>query len=223
MRAISIFATLVLLCMAPYAEAGAWLKKKGEAFSSVTAGANAHDELTWSYYFEYGLTDRMTVGIDASAFTNQADFRNGYGAVFIRRSLWDRDGPHKFAYELGFGALYRDDTPLPTVKAGLSWGRGFTLGERNGWMNVDASYLYEVTLGQQIAKIDGTLGLDLGDRVTGMFEVHFLRDDAQTSGSLEPSLLYRPKRGNFSFKLGAEIPHEDTSKAALKLGLWHRF
>lgn len=223
MKPVILAAMLIYTCGTLPAMAGAWLKEKGAGFSSLSIGANSADEQTLALYFEYGLTDKTTVGLDISAFAGQPDMLNGYGAVFLRRSLFASDGPHKFAYEFGFGALYQDDLPLPVVKAGLSWGRGFSHGRGNGWMNVDAAYIYEPTQGQKFAKLDGTLGMDFNDIMTGMIEVHISRSDDDTFGSLEPSLLLRPRKGAFNIKIGAEIPHDDIDRSALKLGVWHRF
>lgn len=218
-----LLAILMTLCAVPTAQAGAWLKEKGQSFASITVGTNRASEVTLSYYLEYGLTEKTTVGLDIGGYTNRMDAKNGYAAVFMRRSLFASDGPHKYAYELGFGGLYQDDMMLPTVKAGLSWGYGFSHSAGNGWLNVEATYIYEPTLGQKIAKLDGTLGVDLTDLTTGIFELHFSQKDDATYGSFEPSLLIRPRRGPFNIKFGAEIPHDDIDKSAFKLGVWHRF
>ena len=217
---ISIILAACLLVPAG-AQAGAWLREKGEGFVSLSFGATRSSETTNALYLEYGLSDSTTIGLDISAFTNAQDVRNGFGNLFLRRNIGRTDGPHRLAYEVGVGGLWGNEMHLPTLKTGLSWGYGFT--ERSGWVNVDLAYIYEPQEGESIARVDGTLGLDFTDVTTGLLEFTLSRRKDDTYGAVLPSLLIRPKGRSFDIKLGAEIPYNETERTAVKLGLWHRF
>lgn len=219
-----IIAVCAALTLVQPANAGAWLREKGTGFVSLSFGITQTDRTTNSVYAEYGLTDGTTIGIDISTFTATDDARTGNGHLFLRRSIGATDGPTRLAYEVGLGGIWDDDQTSPTVKTGLSWGRGFTLGNsRNGWVNLDAAYIYEPTNGQHETKIDSVFGLDFGEFTTGMVELSLGHQDGETYGAVEPSMLIRPRNSAFNIKMGAEIPFEDSGEAALKLGLWYKY
>lgn len=215
---------LTLLYFLPSAsQAGAWLRETGTGFVSLSFGATRLSDTTNALYLEYGLTENVTIGLDISAFTNSQDVRNGFGNLFIRRNLGPTTGPHRFAYEIGIGGLWGSDMRLPTVKTGISWGYGFTQNDRPGWVNLDVAYINEPEMGQHIAKLDGTLGLDLTDFTAGLLEFTLSEQNNDAYGAVMPALLFKPKGRAFNVKVGAEIPYKETEKSALKLGLWHRF
>ena len=201
--------------------AGAWLREKGSGFTALSFGVTHAKETTNAFYFEYGLSDQTTIGLDISAFTNARNVRNGFGNLFVRRSLGPTEGPHRFAYELGVGGLWGNERQLPVLKTGLSWGYGFT--RVSGWVNLDLGYVHEPQLGESIAKIDGTLGLDFGSITTGLLEFTLSKRGEDTYGAVQPSLLIKPRGQAFNVKLGAEIPYNETERAAVKIGVWHRF
>ncbi|MEW9921148.1 hypothetical protein AB2B41_16170 [Marimonas sp. MJW-29] len=201
---------LTLLSLSTAAQAGAWLRERGEGFVSLSFGATRFDETKNALYIEYGLTDAQ-------------DVRNGFGNLFARRALGPTDRPHRFAYEIGLGGLWGNEMQLPTVKTGVSWGYGFSHASGNGWMSLDAAYVYEPRMGNHIAKIDGTLGVDFSTLTTGLIEFTLSEQNDDAYGAVEPSLLFRPRGSSFNVKIGAEIPYKETEKSALKLGLWHRF
>ena len=205
------------------AQAGAWLRETGTGFVSLSFGVTQFSETTNAFYLEYGLTDGMTVGLDISAFTNSQNVRNGFGNLFIRRKLGSDTGAHRFAYEVGLGGLWGNERQLPTIKTGVSWGYGFNQNDKPGWVNLDAAYIYETEMGQHIAKLDGTLGLELTDFTTGLLEFTLSEQNDDAYGAVMPALLFRPKGRSFNVKVGAEIPYKETENSALKLGLWHRF
>ncbi|MEP5732181.1 MAG: hypothetical protein ABJL67_22730 [Sulfitobacter sp.] len=220
---------LVAICVAFWlsagspAQAGAWLREKGSGFTSLSFGLNRFEEGSQSLYFEYGLSEKMTIGLDVTTSTQRSDFRDGQGHIFLRRQLWANDGPHKLAYEIGIGGTIRDDAVLPTFKSGLSWGRGVQLYDRNGWVNVNAAFIYEPSLGEHITKMDATFGLELGQRTSGLVELSLFHQHGDTYQAVEPSLLIRPKDSRFNFKVGAKIPFDDQDKSSLRLAVWHSF
>ncbi len=223
MRFIFTASLILIHLAAPTAQAGAWLRERGTGFVSLSFGATQFSETTNALYIEYGLTDKSTVGIDISAFTNSQNVRNGFGNLFLRRNLGRLDGPNRLAYEVGVGGLWGNEMQLPTVKTTVSWGRGFNVADRSGWINLDGAYIYEPTEGTHITKFDGTLGMNFTPVTTGLIEVTVSERSDDTYGAVEPSLLIKPKNSAFSFKVGAQIPIEEQDKTALKLGIWHNF
>lgn len=221
----TLFAVLVMTCqcMASIGHDGAWLRDEGSGFASLSFGATQFSETTNALYVEYGLSDKTTIGLDVSTFTNALNVRNGFGNLFIRRAIGPTDQPNRWAYELGVGGLWGNERHLPTLKTTLSWGRGFQFHNRSGWVNMDAAFIYEPTLGSHITKFDATLGLHFGGITTGLLEVTHSSQNNDTYGAFEPSLLIRPKDSKFSVKLGAQIPFDEDDRAALKLGIWHSF
>ena len=223
MKPILAACLAICLCVAPMAHAGAWLREKGGGFVSLSFGATQFSETTNALYIEYGLSDSTTIGLDISAFTNADKVRNGFGTLFVRRSIGLTDRPSKWAYEIGIGGLWGEETQRPAFKTGVSWGRGFEFKDRSGWVNVDGSFVYEPTLGEHITKLDTTLGMELGQVATGLLEITLSNQNSDTFGAVEPSVLIRPKQSSFDFKFGAQIPFDEKEKTALKLGIWRTF
>jgi hypothetical protein len=220
-----LFAVCLILSqgVAPIAHAGAWLREKGAGFISLSFGATQFSETTNALYVEYGLSDKTTIGLDVSAFTNALNVRNGIGNLFIRRRLGPSNRPDKWAYEIGVGGIWGNERQLPTFKTGISWGRGYDLDGRAGWINLDGAFIYEPLQGQHITKLDATLGMELGDVLSGILEVNMSYQNNDTFGAVEPSLLIRPRGSKFNFKVGAQIPFNEQEKSALKLGIWRKF
>ncbi|KIN63328.1 hypothetical protein Z946_2198 [Sulfitobacter noctilucicola] len=205
------------------ASAGAWLREEATGFVSLSFGATQFSETTNGLYLEYGVSPKTTVGLDISTFTNSQNVRNGFGNLFLRRALGPSDKPSKFSYEIGIGGLWGNEMQRPTLKSGLSWGRGFQVKDRNGWVNIDGAFVYEPTLGEHITKLDGTLGIGFSQLTTGLFEVNISHQNEELYGAFEPSVLFKPAKSLFQIKVGAQIPFEEQKKTALKLGIWHNF
>jgi hypothetical protein len=223
MKILNAACLAISLCVPSAALAGAWLKEKGHGFVSLSFGANMAEEITGGLYVEYGLSDSTTIGIDISGFSGGSITLNGYGSLFLRRSIGPTDKPSKWAYEIGIGGYWEQETARPALKSAISWGRGFQFKGRNGWMNMDGAFIYDPTLGSHMTKLDATVGMEIGKITTGILELALGHKDDNTFGSIEPSLLLRPKNMDFQFKLGANIPFEDQDKSALKLGIWRSF
>ncbi len=223
MKTAILCAFLALWAIPQNAQAGAWLREEATGFVSLSFGATKFSETTNALYVEYGLSSTTTIGLDVSTFTNAQNVRNGFGNIFLRRAIGPTDRDSKFSYEIGIGGLWGNEMQRPTLKTGLSWGRGFQLDERNGWVNIDAAVIIEPKLSEHIVKLDGTLGMALTDTISGILEVNLSHQENDIYGAFEPSVLIRPKDLGISFKIGAQIPFEDQEKSALKLGLWHSF
>lgn len=223
MRVLFIACLVMWQAMAPMAHAGAWLRENGTGFAALSFGATQFSETTNAFYIEYGLSDKTTFGLDISTFTNALNVRNGFGNLFVRRALGRTDRPSKWAYEVGVGGFWGNEMQRPAFKTGISWGRGFQVSERAGWINIDAAFVYEPTLGEHVTKLDATVGMEFGAITSGLFDVNLSKQNNDTFGALEPSLLIRPKGSKFNIKVGAQIPFDEQGKTALKLGIWRSF
>ncbi|MCX7560377.1 hypothetical protein OS190_12430 [Sulfitobacter sp. F26204] len=223
MRKLFVASLILWQGLASVADAGAWLREKGDGFVSLSFGATQFSETTNAFYIEYGLSDKTTIGLDVSAFTNALNVRNGFGNLFLRRAIGPADQPDKWAYELGIGGVWGNEMHRPTVKAGIAWGRGFKVNSRAGWINLDAAYIHEPTLGEHITKFDAAVGMAFSDATTGLLEISVSAQKSETYGAFEPSLLIQPKDSKFRIKLGAQIPFSEQEKTALKMGIWNDF
>jgi hypothetical protein len=172
-------AALVLLAGgAATADAGAWPRERGEAFLSfgqqASTGATTllgavADIRSWSsVYAEYGLSERLTVGLDAGLGQGQ-DQRVEAVLAFARLPVWS-PGAHRVAADLGVGTIAITDEERQTrLRLGLAWGRGIGEGTRRwtragGWLGIDASAELRQPAGEVALKADFTAGLKPGER-----------------------------------------------------------
>jgi hypothetical protein len=157
------------LCAAVPALAGAWPREKGETFlslsQSVSSGSPAllaPDQSFRSFssvYAEYGLTDRLTIGLDAAyGWGPEADLWTGL--AFARWPLAETAAGNRFAMDFGLGR--RIDSGEGTdlrARLGLAWGRGFESGWGPGWMGIEGSAERLIPANDQVYKADFTIGL----------------------------------------------------------------
>ena len=217
--------TTVLAChlAAGSANAGPWLKDRGTGFAEFSLSIAGSDDYGASTYLEYGATANTTIGIDIGLFTNAGQEHNGYGTIFLRRALGATDGPHRLAYELGIGVARKDGIDRPTVKTGISWGRGIEWQGKSGWLTMDGAIIWDVSRDARVTKLDSTFGLNLSETMAAMLQVNFAHKDNEVRGKVEPSVVIRPRHDKFSFKVGAQAPLDDMSETAITLSLWHNF
>jgi hypothetical protein len=205
------------------AHAGAWLREKGTTFTATSFTVNYFRDVASTTYIEHGWRDDMTVGLDVGYFTSRFGTTTGYGTLFLRRAIGPGTGPNQWAYELGAGTGWAGNLVLPHVKAGLSWGRGYQLGDKNGWMTVDASITVDVTHGEQLHKLDAAIGIGLTDTTKSILQLYLSHLQGETYGVVAPSLVYSPKERKFSIQIGAESPLHNWDDTAIKIGLWREF
>lgn len=207
------------------ASAGAWLRDEGAGFSSVTGGVTAMLDISEETFIEYGVRDDLTLGMELSFIHFTTGMQSGAASIFLRRPIGKGDRPSKWAYELGLGAGWVGPAVQPLARAGLSWGRGFTLHHTNGWAAVDASVTWAVYDNEPLFKLDGTIGVNVTDRVSGMVQVFHVRTLGVSATSIAPSIVFSPlrKRKNLRLRIGAETQVGNSMNFALKLGLWRDF
>lgn len=221
----SAFFLTLLACQlcATTGQAGPWLRDKGASFVSSSFSATYFYDLTQSTYIEYGLREKLTLGIDLSTAQSRFGLRSGSATAFLRFPLGDVTEWGRLAYDLGAGASWTDAFISPHVRAGLSWGRGFTLGARNGWLTVDAAAQWEFGLSQEVIKLDATAGFDFTEATTGMAQIFITYTEGETYANFAPSIVLSPRFSKYRVQLGSEVPFDAPENTALTLSLWREF
>lgn len=216
-----------LLLAAATAEAGAWLREKGTGFLAFKGVAAQDGATDGAIYFEYGVRPDLTLGARAGAdlTLSQVDMQakgymiDGTAFAFLRRPIHLSNRPFKLAYELGIGSTYGPDTD-PLVLTGLSYGRGLKLGERYGWLAIDAAVEWSLGKTSDLAKLDATLGLTLNDRFKVMGQVFLSETDSVQTTTLSTSLIWQPKPDRPSYVVGVE---RQDGQMGLAFGAWYDF
>lgn len=205
--------------------AGAWLRGEGEGFLSLGLrvykdSATGTHQLEQNVFLEYGLRPRLTIG----AQTNFTAGKKGDGLLFLRFPIRGDDRPSKISAEFSLGAESTDGITFdPFVKTGLSWGRGVTLGGRDGWVNLDGAVQWASGDAPALYKLDATLGLTLSDRFQVMGQGFFEADEYGDSLTVVPSVIYTPARGGMRFVVGLEHRTGREESTGVKFGLWQEF
>ncbi len=223
MRNLGILLFVLILSTAPPLTAGAWLREKGATFTSLSFTTNWYYETGQTTFFEYGLRDDITIGVDIAMGLDRFGVQSGTGTAFVRRPLRWGDSANVWAYEIGAGASWSGERITPHLKTGLSWGRGLTLRDMAGWTAVDTSIKWDLGNGAHVAKVDGTLGFNFTENTTGMLQIYLMRDFNGSTGTLAPSVVYRPGESKFRIQVGVETPFGRARDTAIKLGLWREF
>jgi hypothetical protein len=174
-------------------------------------------------YAEYGLTEKLTLGLVANADLDPFGVVKGDGTLFLRFPLNQPDTRSKWAMHFGVGARYEDLEFTPAGEIALGWGRGIQWGARYGWLAVDGRYNFAGSGTEPFIKLDWTFGMGLGETTKAMGQVFMTEQDAVFTSKFAPSLLYTPKNRPFTIQAGAEIPINFEGETALKLGLWMEF
>lgn len=225
-------AGLLIALAATEATAGAWPRPKGETFVSLatrqstgarTLIAAVQDIRSYnSIYVEHGLTDRLTVGLDAGQGRGP-DEQVTAGLVFARLPIWS-PGDHKVAADLGFGLLEDGVDGVQTrVRSGLSWGRGFESRWGGGWLGMEASYEYRVPSGDSAVKADFTAGLKPTDRWMTILQLQTgAYPDSDPIARLAPSVVRRigPRT---HLQAGGLAPLAGDDAWGATLALWFTF
>lgn len=187
-------AAVILWVVAGPGRAGAWLQEKGETFLSLSyevttpraalaTGALAVDPTPPLYgyaslYVEHGLTERVTLGLDAGRDEGPDTWT---GVVFLRLPVLPSDRAHQLAMDVGVGQRrYTQPGPFypqesreteAVYRFGLSWGRGFSRPFKGGWMALDAKVEHRAVTGDVASNVDFTLGLNTGERTNGIIQL----------------------------------------------------
>lgn len=213
-------AVLGVAAGADRAVAGAWPRARGETFVSVAQGmstgattllAATVDLRSWSsVYAEHGLTERLTLGLDAGLGQGR-DARVETALVFARLPVWS-PGAHRVAVDLGLGTLVATDEERQTrLRAGLAWGRGIAAGRHGGgWLGMEGALELREPAGAVAAKADFTAGWKPNDRWMAIAQVQTgAYPDVGGIVRLAPSLVRRVSaRSHLQLGVTAEIVGE---------------
>lgn len=216
----------LLMILALPAWSGAWPRERGQWFFATSVelrGYEVADKLEdlryyASFYMEHGLTDRLTLGLNAGHGTSaDTDVR-----AFLRLPVLSR-GSRKLALELSIGKI--DHKPYTGV--GLQYGHGFEIAGRPAWFSVEGRV--EHVVGEEFAmdskrqgKFDVTLGLTHANDIKSMVQVF----NTEIDGTIYPTLatgLVVPLGGEFSLESGLLFDLIDGGRPGLKFGLWKAF
>lgn len=216
-RLILVFALLPSL--ATEALGGAWSRAKGEGFLSVSGLIEEPDAFglyrqSFSLYGEYGVTERLTFGVDIGGDA----LRMSKAIAFLRWPLRDPEREMKFAVEIGAGQVEGENALRP----GLSIGRGIAIGKRHGWLNADTR---AILAGGGAAAFEGefTAGLSLGERLKAMMQLQAgIPSQGRDYIRLAPSVVYETRPGTH-LEFGVTEPLSGGGERGVKLGLWRKF
>lgn len=210
---------LVALLWASSTTAGAWLREAGTGFLATSTLHSADGGSDAALYFEYGVRPKLTLGVKIDASMVAGRVGSGSGFAFARRAIPTGKRPYKLAYEIGLGATLGDTTD-PLLRTGLSYGRGLSIRQKNGWLALDLAVEWALSGAAHTAKFDTTFGLGITDVTKLMMQV-FVSDTAGTTSlTLAPSLIWQPREKRPSYQIGLEAEQGDVS---LRLGLWQEF
>lgn len=228
-----VVAATLLAFAATEAVAGAWPRPKGETFVSVATrqstgartliGAIQDVHSYNSIYAEHGLTDRLTVGLDAGQGRGPDESVNA-ALAFARVPVWS-PSPHKVAADLGLGLLADGVEPTQTrIRPGLAWGRGFESRWGGGWLGMEASYELRLPSGEHATKADFTAGLKPTEAWMAILQLQagdYSGADAPIV-RLSPSVVRKLGR-RASLQVGAIAPVSGDDAYGALLSLWLTF
>ena len=136
---VAIVASLFLTIWAPAVLAGAWLREHKSVFTAIGVTVRTDMlvlETENKFYLEYGLSRRVTLGLDYNEIPGQS----GHALAFFRLPLGPTDRPARYAVELGLGKHHLQGERSNMYKFTLAFGRGFESRWGNGWVGVEAAY-----------------------------------------------------------------------------------
>lgn len=203
--------------------ANPWPRERNQIFVAVSGtylnALSGNDSvLEGNAYLEYGLTDRLTLGLSAN--DSQIDYTHAYG--FVRWALSAPDQSLKLAASVGVGQSRQDNDWDHMVRAGFSVGRSMDLG-KPGWWNVTAAVEEHALFSNPIHKLDATVGWNLNPRLQTIIDL----ETSQRSGTA-PSYTARTSlawaiRARSHLVVGIEAKEVDTTFLGLRLGWWLRY
>ena len=217
---------LMLTLFASDATSGAWMREEGAGFAAFTysydrdlnnLAAGTTGLGTW--YGEYGLSNRVTVG--ATAWASQTD---ASAFAFLRLPLTRRSSQRQIAFELGVGGYRAQGQAVEAAaKYGLSFGRGINTRWGPGWMQINASKEHRFRSKTNILKSDLTFGVSPNARTKLILEVHAEKaSNARSQVKVSPSYVRRiSKRTHLT--LGVSYGVRATDSLGVKLGTWLEF
>lgn len=213
------FLLIAMLMLASPALGGAWMREPGTGFLAFGPVYEETGRLDGSFYLEYGLRPKLTLGAKIDADMTQQQIGNGTGFIFARRPIDMGDRQFKLAYEVGIGSTFGHNKGF-LVLTGVSFGRGITIASRNGWLAIDSAVEWSLGDTSHVAKLDTTLGLTFTDKFKVMMQVFHSQTEEASATTLAPSVIWQPRPELASYQLGIEA---ESGVLAIKFGIWRSF
>lgn len=224
---------LLLLAGAGPASAGAWPREQGKTFLSLSQVFTtevetliAPGQMVTSYsslYAEYGLTEKLTIGLDAG-YGAGPDSGVSTGVAFARYPVWESTGGQRVALDFGVG--WRSDAEQGQdlrLRPGIAWGMGFDSRWGQGWLGIEASANFLVPSGQQIYKADFTAGIKPNDQWMLIGQIQTGRyPGTEALIRIAPSVV-RAITPSTHLQLGVEGTVLGDDLIGAKLALWLEF
>ena len=220
-RAIPLLclAALLALVLAGPGRAGAWPRGKGQLFVTTSG------YMTWSggpqptgfaaIYAEWGLSDRVTLGLDLGRGVSGASKTVAFASIPVGKM----DGKLRMAVELGLGEI----AGKTILRPGLSYGMGFNSKLGSGWVALDTVAEMGLETGVLDLKTDLTIGLQPGKRVKTMvqFQAGIQQNDPAFL-RVVPSVVWEWREGT-SLEIGITKGLIGPDETGLKISLWRSF
>ena len=203
-------------------DAGAWPREQGSTFVAAGISLRWPQDLShWTsaaptqeyrtFYLEYGLTDRVTLGLDLGRSVSGDD----KSIVFAQIPILQKDRGPKLALQLGVGMIGEDTILRPGLAVG--WGL------KQGWLSADAVAEVSTADGGTDLKLDVTWGRKLArDRKLILQMQLGAPQDDPAFARFAPSLVV-PLRGKLKSEIGATWGVAGDTSMGLRFGLWAEF
>ncbi|TCP62208.1 hypothetical protein EV663_10251 [Rhodovulum bhavnagarense] len=224
--ALVILGVIALFAPLSTAHAGAWLRDEGRALLSLSYEHGRdrdtkHDLEHTGLLVEYGLTPRLTLGLD----TGRGRGNDGVEAMIFLRHGVQADllpGVLSWTGGLGKGDLAGQGAS-GLVRLGLSWGTGWQTWMGAAWLSLDATADYYPSASAEEYALDVTLGMKPSGRTLLTLEL-WAEDPAQADAKirLAPS-LHRRVGDRTWLRVGATGGIHDDDGMGLVLGTWLEF
>jgi hypothetical protein len=223
------------------AAAGPWPRGTGEVFLSF--GLEARDsrvslmttgsltpETHLSLYGEYGLSPRLTFGLDL----NRGE-RSDFAQAFLRYTLTRPEAGWQVAVDLGAAQQGADGmADRRYARLGLSLGRGLQpgggrhwampLAHDGGWATLDAVGLMDIADTERLVwQVEGTVGLRLQNGWRAALAIKAEEwSGADFLLTAAPSVMIDLGPRN-TVQIGARVGLDGSDDIGLRLNLWHEF
>ncbi|SFD65463.1 hypothetical protein [Roseivivax sediminis] len=222
MRILAWACMVALICAATGAAAGAWPRERGTWYASGAVHLSWPRAIeTWTsteptgrydaLYLEYGLTRKLTLGLDLGRAVSGEIKTIG----FLQYPITPQDWPIKAAVQLGFGRI----AGRQVVRPGLSLGRGWD----GGWLAADALVEQPTDGARFDVKLDMTYGIKLPKERKLILQMQTGQQAGDPAfARFAPSVVF-PLRGPLSLELGGTWGLTGDNSMGLKIGLWAEF
>ncbi len=221
-RAAAAIALGALVCAPAPAVAGAWPREKGTWFASGLARVSwPQDTQTWtslapttfyrSLFAEYGLTEKITVGLDVGRDLDG----EGKTLAFLRHPVDDGDGPLRIAAELAAGDVAGQFALRPGLMLGMGWA--------HGWLAADALATIPLPSLAVDLGIDLTVGVNLPWDFKLVAQMQTGRPYGGAPFAKVETTLVTPAFYNISAQMGGSWGLAGDESMGLTFGLWAQF